>query len=110
MNKTHGERLAVCETEIGTLKNAIDRVCVSDIPSIYDKLETLSNFSTETRSFFKIVVANAETLRQFNDKLDNLKLLLNNVNNQEKLGKTEKAGIIVAVITAIASAAVAYLK
>lgn len=105
----NSERLAVCETKIDSIEKAVDHVCITDIPQIYDKLEALSNFSTETRSFFKLVATNTETLSSFNTKLDNLKTAVNSIQNQERLGRKEKASILIAVIVSLGSIAAAIL-
>jgi len=103
------ERLAVCETEISHIKTAVDRVCISDIPNIYAKLESLNNFSIETRSFFKLVEANTETLKAFNTILFDVKNNVQLIRNQEALGKKEKASIVIALIASISGIAVAFL-
>ena len=108
--KSTTERIAVCETEIVNLKSAVNRVCLSDIPNIYTKLEALSNFSTETRSFFKLVEANTETLKVFNIILTDVKNNMHQIRNQESLGKKEKASIILAVVAGVTSIIVTVLN
>ena len=108
--KSETERIAVCETEIVNLKSAVNRVCLSDIPNIYMKLEALSNFSTETRSFFKLIAANAETLKDVNTTLSDLKNNVHLLHNQEALGKKEKASIILAVVAGVTSIIVTVLN
>ena len=108
--KSETERIAVCETEIVNLKSAVNRVCLSDIPNIYTKLEALSNFSTETRSFFKLAAANSETLKEVNSLLFSLKTDVSLLRNQESLGKKEKASIILAAVAGVTSIIVTFLS
>lgn len=79
------ERVAVCETEITHLKDVVKRVCENDLPHIYDKLDAITS------------------------SLASLRRDIKDIHNQEKLGKKEKAAIVVAVITAAASIVVAYI-
>ena len=107
--KTQQERIAVCETEIMNLKTMTERLFITDIPNIYTKLEMLSNFSTETRSFFKLVEANTETLKAFNIILTDVKNNMHQIRNQESLGKKEKASIILAAVAGVTSIIVTVL-
>lgn len=85
------ERVAICETEITHLKIAVSRICENEIPHIYTELDKITHYLSDLKPIFKNVEENTEAIR-----------------NQEKLGKKEKAAILLAAITGITSIILAY--
>ena len=90
------ERVAVCETEITYLKDSVKRVCENEIPHINLELGKIATFLESIKPVFQDV--------------KEIKTNIAKIRNQEKLGGKEKAAIIIAIITSIASIAIAYLK
>ena len=78
------------------MKDAMKKVCENELPHIYNKLDIISKF--------------LETLKPVIKDVEEIKNNTKSIRNQEKLGRKEKAAIVVAIIASIASIAVAYLK
>jgi len=90
------ERVAVCETEITYLKDSVKRVCENELPHIYTELGKITTFLESIKPVFQDV--------------KEIKTNIAKIRNQEKLGRKEKAEIVIAIIISISSVAIAYLK
>lgn len=97
MAKKLSERVAVCETEITHLKDAMKKVCENELPHIYGKLDSISIFLSDLKPVLKTVEDNTEAIKN----------TTGNIQNQEKLGRKEKLAIALAVISSLTSIALA---
>lgn len=84
--------MAVCETEVSHLKIAVTKVCENELPHIYNEIDKITGFLSDLKPIMRDVSENTKAIR-----------------NQEKLGKKEKAAILVSVIAAVASITVALI-